>query len=40
MTLGESFPPLGPSILISKVREVGWDLATGFSLQEFVMGHS
>lgn len=40
VTLGKSFTLLGPSILITKVREVGWNLAARFSLDVFVMGHS
>lgn len=40
VTLGKSFPFLGPSVLISEVREVGWNLATRLSLEEFVIAHS
>ena len=40
VNLAKAFPLSHPSVLISQVREVGSNLATSLSLQEFVMGHS
>lgn len=40
VTLGKSFPFLGPRVLISEFREVGQNLAMRLSLKESVTVHS